>query len=150
MAYYEKLGDIVKYNIEYDNVNKYVKACIEDEIELRYLKQFYSDLADVLRKHNCKKALTDLRSAMVNMTIIEIDELPNLASEIGFDALIKRALVVSDNFKKYSFFESISNINRQNMKIFRSFSEAEEWLLNDEKAPNQAIPGSSLTIDEQG
>jgi len=138
----------MKYNIEYDNAKICVKASLEGEIELKYLRQLFTDVADVLKKHNCKRVLYDMRTASVNLNIIEIDEVPKIASQIGFDASIKKALVISDDFKKYNFFESTSRAHRQDVKIFSSYSKAEEWLLSDEQFSSQAIPISIIKKSE--
>lgn len=130
----------MKYNIEYDIEKKCVMANLEGEIELKYLRQLFTDVADVLKKHNCKRVLYDMHIALANLFIIEIDEVPKIASQIGFDASIKRALVISDDFKKYNFFESTSRAHRQDVKIFSSYSGAERWVLSDEQFSSQAIP----------
>ena len=134
----------MKYKIDYNSVKKYVTADIEGDIELEPLKQFISDSAEVLKKHNCQRILHDLRSASVNMTIIEIDEVPILVTQFGINESLKRALVISDDFKKYNFFESTSRSKRQNVKIFTSYSEAEKWLLGDAEFSSQAIPISAI------
>jgi len=74
------------------------------------------------------------------MTIIEIDELPKLVTHFGINDSLKRALVISDDFKKYNFFKSASRSKRQNVKIFTSYSEAKQWLLGDAEFSSQAIP----------
>lgn len=138
----------MKYNIEYDSEKKYVLASIENDIELEPLKRYISDIANVLKKHNCHKILADLRAASVNMNIIEIDDIPRLSLQFGIDAYIKRALVVSDDFKKYDFFESTSRSHNQNVKIFSNYSEAEKWLLDNEKFSTQPIPISKINESE--
>ena len=130
----------MKYNVKYDRENKYVKAIIEDEIELEPLKQYISDIADILKKYNCHKVLNDLRIASVNMNILEIDDIPELSLQFGIHADVKRALVVSDDFKKFNFFESTCHNQNQNVKIFNNYLEAEKWLLSDETSASQAIP----------
>ncbi len=130
----------MKYKIEYNSDKKYVTANIEGDIELEPLKQFISDTADFLKRHDCHRVLHDFRSASVNMTIIEIDEVPKLVTHFGINDSFKRALVISDDFKKYNFFESTSRSKRQNVKIFTSYSEAKQWLLGDAEFSSQAIP----------
>lgn len=134
----------MKYNIEYNSEKKYVKANIEDEIELKYLSQFVTDVNECLKTNNCHRVLNDLRTASVKMTIIEIDEVPKLFSQLEIDILTKRALIVSDDIKKYNFFESTSRSRRQDVRIFSSYSKAEEWLLSDEAFSSQAIPLSEI------
>ncbi|MCP4705624.1 MAG: hypothetical protein GY865_13575 [candidate division Zixibacteria bacterium] len=138
----------MKYKIAYNSDKKYITADIVGDIELEPLKQFISDTADFLKKHNCQRIIHDLRSASVNMTIIEIDEVPQLAMQFGIDPSLKRALVISDDFKKYNFFESASRSKRQNVKIFKNYAEAEKWILSDETSASQEIHISLSQEDE--
>jgi len=138
----------MKYKIDYNCDKKYVTADIEGDFELEPLKQFIAETAEVLKKHNCRRVLHDLQSALVNMSIIEIDEVPKLVSQFGIDDSLKRVLVISNDFKKYNFFGSASRSKRQNVKIFTSYSEAEQWLLGDAEFSSQAIPISLINKSE--
>ncbi len=127
----------MNYKISYNSEKKYVTADIVGDIELEPLKQFISDTADFLKKHNCQRVIHDFCSASVNMNIIEIDEVPKLISQFGIDDALKRALVISDDFKKYNFFESTSRSKRQNVKNFSVYEKAEKWILSDETSASQ-------------
>ncbi|MCP4703986.1 MAG: hypothetical protein GY865_05195, partial [candidate division Zixibacteria bacterium] len=111
-------------------------------------KVFTSDVAEVYKKHHYSKVIYDLRSSSLNMNLVEIDEVPKLIAKMGIDISIKRALVVADDFIKYNFFETTSHNKRLNLKIFKNYSEAEEWLFNNEPFFGQTIPVSKISESE--
>ncbi len=129
----------MKYNIEFDSEKQYIRADIDGEVELEHLKQLFLDVAGALKKHGSKRVLYDLRTAKVNLNIIELDKVPKMVSQLGIDSSITRALVISDDFKKFNFFESTSRSHGQNVRIFSNYSEAERWLLSEHTSASQAI-----------
>lgn len=72
----------------------------------------------------------------MKLSTIEIYDLPTYISEAGLDRLCKRALIVSQDFEDYKFFENVSSNHGHLVKvfsdsdefsIFRNTEEAEEW-----------------------
>ncbi len=138
----------MRYSIDFKSNSDYLIVKIEDEIDLESFKAFAIDVSGALKKHHYSKVLYDLLSSSLKLNIVEIDEVPELLSQLGIDPSIKRAMVVSDDFKKYNFFQTTSHNKRLNVKIFKNYSEAKKWLLNDEQPASLDFPPTEISKTE--
>jgi len=77
--------------------------------------------------------LADYTEAILQLSTLEIYELPQIASEAGASSGIqlhelKRALVVKDDLNDYQFFETVTINKGQNAKMFHDIDQAKQWL----------------------
>jgi hypothetical protein len=68
---------------------------------------------------------------------MEIYEMPIYLEELGYERLCRRAIVVSQDFEDYRFFENVSRnhghllevfSNSEKFGLFRDIEKAKEWL----------------------
>ena len=119
------------YEIKYDSEGNCLMCRMFGEITYSILPTFASDADDLLGKHDCHLLLNDLREADLQLSTLDLHEIPKLLSQFDHIAFCKRALVVSGNMDDYQFFETVSVNRGDNVKIFRSFDEAEQWLFDN-------------------
>ncbi len=118
----------MSYSMKYNSENNCIMASMEGRIDQNTVKEFALNIVEATKKHNCRKILNDIRKVNLNLSTIEIYELPKKIKEAGLEQFTKRALVVGNNFEDVAFFETVSFNQAQNVKIFRDPEAALEWL----------------------
>jgi hypothetical protein len=127
----------MSYNVYYDSEHDCIFASMEGEINIEQVKDFAQEIAKLTSEHNCRRLINDLRKANVKLSTMEIYELPTYLSNAGLDPLCKRALIVSQDFDDYLFFENVSRnqghlveafTDSEKFSIFRNLETAKEWL----------------------
>ena len=127
----------MSYNVYYDSERDCVFASMEGDIDINEVKEFAQEVVKQTTAHDCRRLLNDLRKANFKLSTIEIYDLPTYISDAGLNRLCKRALIVSQNFEDYKFFENVSSNHGHLLKIFtdsdefsifRKVEKAEEWL----------------------
>ncbi|MHC4532978.1 MAG: hypothetical protein ACYS6K_03410 [Planctomycetota bacterium] len=134
----------MSFNVYYDSERNCVFVSIEGDFDMEQAKELAQEAVKQATAHNCKRLLNDLRKANVKLSTIEIYDLPAYISDAGLDRLCKRALIVSQDFDDYKFFENVSSnqghlvevfADSDEFSIFRNVDEAQDWLGLDN--PNQ-------------
>jgi hypothetical protein len=87
-------------------------------------------------ENNCFLCLSDYREATIEMSTLEIYDIPNVLSNIvTSDGLrpsqFNRAIVVEKSFHDYHFFETVTLNAGQNIRLFPDTEEAKKWLLQE-------------------
>jgi uncharacterized protein (UPF0264 family) len=136
VLYIIKLDEInieekMSYTIQYDMKNKYVNVSIEGEFNLEQAREFAEKIVQEIKRHDCNKILNDVRNIDLRLSTLDIYSLPKIAIEAGLDRFCRRALIASSEFNDIAFFETVSQNQAHNVKIFRSREDALEWLLSD-------------------
>ena len=103
-------------------------------ITLNEIIETFSEAIQIVQDVNCFLTLGDYRNANVNLSTIEIHQLPKVISDILIQSGIaphklKRAFVVAKNLNDFHFFETVTFNNGQLAKIFQDIDEAKKWLL---------------------
>ncbi len=120
------------YKLSYDPEADLISGSIQGVFDSDLVQDYFRAVITLAREKNCNRVLTDMRAAKPQMTVLEIDDLPGLAAEIGLDFSIRRALVVADDFEDYAFYRSSSAIRKQNVRIFKDIDAAKAWLFEKE------------------
>ncbi|MHC4243534.1 MAG: hypothetical protein ACYS3N_16910 [Planctomycetota bacterium] len=127
----------MSYNVYYDSERDCVFASMEGDIDIKQAKEFAHEATKLISAHNCRRLLNDLRKANMKLSTIEIYDLPTYISDAGLDRLCKRALVVSQDFEDYKFFENVSSnhghlvevfADSDEFSIFQNVDKAQDWL----------------------
>ncbi|MFN8384135.1 MAG: hypothetical protein U0V02_19525 [Anaerolineales bacterium] len=71
------------YSVEYDSVENMIMAKIVRETNRRELQEFGSRIIQMIRRENCFNILTDLREAEMNVSVVEMFNLPFELKEIA-------------------------------------------------------------------
>ena len=118
----------MEYGISYDTQNACLIGFIKGKLDLSGVNQFIRVIKDAMIEHDCKLIVNDLREVELEVSAFEIFVVPKFIEEIDLPEGFKRALVASNDFKKYDFFQNISSKRGQCMGIFRDIDEAITWL----------------------
>ena len=75
--------------------------------------------------------LIDHRDTELDMTILQIDDMPKMLKEIGFGFQIKAAIICDPSFEdKFRFFQSVTYLASFNIRVFPDEITAMEWLIS--------------------
>jgi len=88
---------------------------------------------EIILKHDCYRFIIDCREANLRLPTLLIYKAPSeirkRLSEIKFPAhKVKRAFVVNNDFKDFSFIETVSTNRGLQVKVFQDMNQAIEWL----------------------
>ena len=117
-----------KHSIKYDRKSDCVHVVVKGEVDLSDIRKYASETASALSKHKSRYLLADYREAKLRMSIPDLYEVPRILEEEGIERSIKGAVIVSDEFDKFNFFETASNNYGQLFKITTDIDEAFDWL----------------------
>ena len=127
------------YTIEYDPQG-IITIKVQGQLTMSIIRKITGEALQLAKEMDCHRALNDLREAKVELSIIDVYNLPKLlleyASTLGVQGFqLKRAVVVSSGEKLAYFFETVSRNRVQNVKIFYDDDEpARQWLLTPQDA----------------
>jgi hypothetical protein len=122
------------HTITYNSDLGIVEIKFQENVIWKEVKEILWQSAQIAKEQNCFLFLSDFREATLNLSTLELYELPKILSGIFASSEIpayklKRAFVVAKDLKDYSFFETV-NVNRgYRHKMFEDISEAKKWLL---------------------
>lgn len=121
-------------SVTYDAEDRLITIGLKGKIDKALVRKLASETGQIARQHDCYLVLTDAREATVDMTTLDIYDLPNILVEILSETGIplykfKRALVVSTDIDDFTFFETVSRNRGQDVRLFRSMDEARLWVL---------------------
>ncbi len=88
---------------------------------------------EVILKHNCYRFIIDCREAKLQLPTLLIHKAPSeirkRLDDIKFPAhKVRRAFVVRNDFKDFSFIETVSTNRGLQVKIFQDMDQAIKWL----------------------
>ncbi len=86
------------------------------------------EVLDARRDHQCWRVLFDVRDAQLDMSIFEVDNLPQHAVRIGIDRSYRLALLYARDERKYQHLENVATIHGLDMRSFTDEAHALEWL----------------------
>ena len=124
----------MSHTIIYNPELHVIEMKVHGFLTLHEIKELISESTEIASVKNCFLWLNDFREAELNLDTLEIYEIPKIISDIqsssGLDKFkFKRALVVAKDLKDFSFFETVSFNQAQNVKLFQDIDEAKKWLL---------------------
>jgi hypothetical protein len=129
------------YEVIYDPNKDCVYARIEGDVDLAMAHRYAREIIKQLSAHRCLRLLNDMRHASIQLSTVDIYDLPawieEAAREAGVSRACRRALVVARDFSEYQFFETVSRnhghllevfADSESTGIFRDMAKASEWL----------------------
>jgi hypothetical protein len=132
---------VMAYTVGYNAEEDYVWGRIDGVVDLDTAHRYAREIIKQLSAHNCLRFLNDMRQASVQLSTLDIYDLPawieEAVQEAGVSRACKRALVVASDFNEYKFFETVSRnhghlvevfTDSDTTGIFRNGAEACEWL----------------------
>ncbi|WP_372807194.1 hypothetical protein [Pontiella sp.] len=117
------------FNIEYDADDDLIVATFTGEVTMPLVKDYLAALLPVLEKTGCRRLLSDSRNAKLNVTAMDILRFPKIADLSPLTATLRRAVLAAPGTSGYELYETLSNAQGQNVRLFPSRAEAMKWLL---------------------
>jgi hypothetical protein len=122
------------WKIEYWQKEHILYAEISGPIYLDTLKRFASEIIVSLSINNVTRVLMDYRDATLEVSILDIYELPNILKKLGYSPGIQIAVVYSEASEKKESFLFYENVLRNAGFVHRVFTDLLEslaWLKNN-------------------
>ena len=129
------------YQVIYSADEDCVHATIEGVVDLAMAHRYAREIIKQLSAQNCLRVLSDMRQASIQLSTMDLYDLPawieEVLEEAGVNRAVKRALVVAKDFSEYRFFETVSRNHGHLLEvfadsnttgIFRDTMKAREWL----------------------
>jgi len=96
-------------------------------------KEIISESLQMVKEQNCFFILNDLREATVELSTMEIYELPKMILDTFASSRLsvyrlKRAFVAAKEWADSKFFETVTLNRGQSVKFFVDIDEARKWL----------------------
>ena len=124
--------------IVYNSTTGFVEATVEGVINFDEVKEIFSKGVQTLVAHESFLYLADYREAVLDLSIAELYELPQLLSvmvaPLGINVRrFKRAVVIAKDLQEtrlddYRFYETVTVNRGQNSKLFEDIDQARHWL----------------------
>jgi len=119
------------FNIEYDIDQDCIFSTFIGEIDMPLVKEYIAALLPVLEATKCRRVLSDSRQADLKLTSMDIMQFPKMAEDSPLTTNLKRAVLASPGTSGYELYETLSNMQGQNVQVFPTRGKALEWLLGD-------------------
>ena len=124
----------MEWKIDYLEKDKIVSAKITGVMDWDQHKKFAKEVFPLARKHHSHKVLIDFLEMTPNFTIRQIDDLPNLLTEVGVGPEFKIAAIydpTSDHSSEFRFFRDVATLMSIKVMHFSSADEAIAWLKSE-------------------
>ena len=119
----------MEFQVQYDPSINAVVGEFKGNLNRSSLKAYVANIASVVRAHSCKRFLNDLRAAQINLSIIDVFELPSVVVSEDFNRTWRRAVLLPpESTINKSFFENVNSNRGVEEKIFTDYLEAIAWL----------------------
>ena len=111
-----------------------IETKIQGNITLSEMKEIFAEAVRIAIEKDTFLFLSDFREATINLSVMEIYDLPkilsNIAIPMGVNAnRFRRAIVFSQqNFSDSRFAENVTANQGQLAKFFQDVDEAKKWL----------------------
>ena len=119
------------FEIQYDSELDCIMAVFVGKITMQLTREYIAALLPILEKTGCQRLLSDSRTAELQLSSRDIMQFPKMAEASPLTARLRRAVVASPGTSGYELYETLSNLQGQNVQVFSSKSQALKWLLED-------------------
>ena len=122
------------HTVTYNPGSGVIETIAQGKITLSEAKEIIFEISRMAMEQNCFLCLSDYREATIDMSTLEIHDLPKVLSatvtSLGLSPRqFKRAIIVKKSFEDFHFFETVTLNAGQNIKMFQDTDEAKKWLL---------------------
>ncbi|MFZ0035106.1 MAG: hypothetical protein WAK60_08995 [Sedimentisphaerales bacterium] len=120
--------------IDYLEKDGIVSAKVSGVMDWDENKRFAGELCSFAKKHGMYKTLIDFRQMQSKLTILQIDDMPNVLREIGVGPEFKTASVydpAKSHSHEFEFFNNAATLRHIRVKQFTDPDEALTWLKSD-------------------
>jgi hypothetical protein len=109
-----------------------ISGKIEGELTHEVAKNYFKEVAEIVKATNCSKILTDVRLAKLSALESEMESLSSELTSIGIVLASRRAILVSEDIKQYKTWENYCFRNgHKSIRLFMDEQAAQDWLVNE-------------------
>ena len=115
--------------VVYDNETDCILSSVIGPLDKEVALALFSEVGRIAVENQCTRVISDLRDAKVVASTADIYLLAKSLGSTQITNVFKRAVVVSQDEEDYAFWETVCfNQGFQNLKIFRDYDEAKQWI----------------------
>ncbi len=121
----------IKWKIEYIEGHRIIQAKTSGRLSRGDIKRLIEEILAEGRQKNVNAFLLDQRETTLGLSVLEIDRLPEMLSEIGFGPGDKAAVLVNpDSFKNtlLKFLQDVLSLSSLQIRVVSDFEKATAWL----------------------
>lgn len=121
----------MKWEIDYIEDYGIVKAKTSGQIGWNDKIKLSEEMLTAGRRKNAKAFLVDQQEAAFGLSVLEVDRLPEMFRNIGFDIKDKVAILInpdSTNRELFKFLQNVFTLGSLRVQVFTDPDEATEWL----------------------
>jgi hypothetical protein len=121
----------MKWKINYAEGLGIIKAKTSGLMSWDDKKKLCEEMLTAGRNKNVKAFLVDHKETSFGLSILEIDSLPDMFRNIGFDFKDKMAILInpdSSNISLFNFLQDVFTLSALQVKVFTDHEEATAWL----------------------
>ena len=130
----EREGETVDHTVTYNKDLGYILTTFQGELDKSMVTEIINKALDLCAEHNCNLILSDYRNVKLELSTLNIYDVPNIIlkeaskRDIAIHR-VKRSMILKQESSDLQFFENVSFNRGQNVRIFYDFEEAQSWLL---------------------
>lgn len=126
----------MSHTVIYNSVIQVVETKAQGHLTLTEAKEIISKIIQTAKESNCVLCLSDYREAEINMSTLEIYNIPKIISATSdsqglFANEFKRAIIVKKDLENFDFYETVTLNSGQRAKLFQDIDEARRWLFEE-------------------
>ena len=124
----------MKYKIHYDKENDCLIGKFTGALDKETVRKYGENAAKLSLKHICKQLISDISGVQIELSTIELFELPSLMELAGIDRTWKRVVLIGSDESGADphFFENVALNRGYNVKVCTDFDEAINWLKSEQ------------------
>jgi len=130
---YSGISETMSHTIIYNSETHVIESKFNGDLNFEEVKEFISAGALISRENNCPFFLSDYREVKLELSTMDIYEVPQLLQDIfasfGLNVRrLRRAVVAAADLEDYLFYETVAFNRGQYAKVFTDVDEARKWL----------------------
>ena len=121
----------MNWTIEYFEKDRIVAAKINGIMDWEEHRKFAEVIFPLARKKGSHKILIDFREMIPDFTVLQIDDMPKMLTELGVDSDLRIAAIhdpSSPKANEFTFFKNVATIMSLQVEQFDNQADAINWL----------------------
>lgn len=133
----------MSFDLYHDPETDCIYLTIEGPADIDLMKTILGEVGRLHRETGCHRILNDMTAARIDISLVEIFDIPQMIDDAGLGLEVRRALVFAPDFAEAKFAESVSRNRGHNIRVFHDRQPALDWLLERGGAEDPSPSGRS-------
>jgi hypothetical protein len=121
----------LKWQIDFDQERQIILVKTRGVISWEDKKKLNEDMLAAGSKNNVNAFLVDQKETSFGLSVLEIDRLPSMLTEIGFSPNHKLAILINHDSLKgnlFKFLQNVCSLRSMQIRVFDDTEKATAWL----------------------